>query len=78
MDRIKIQIGKDFHGNDTEEMFLDTEESYTIDDFIELLQAAKGRWGNQMIAIWDTNNDAISGLGSVCIDKKDGKICIVE
>lgn len=78
MDRIQIKDGKDFSGNDTEEMFLDTEELYTIGDFIELLQAAKGRWGNQKIAIWNTNEKVICGLGRICIDKEDGKICIVE
>lgn len=78
MDRVKVENGKDFNGNDTEEMFLDTDELYTIGDFIELLQAAKDKWGNQKIAIWNTNENVIGGLGSVCVDKEDGKICIVE
>lgn len=78
MGKIKIEAGKDFHGNDTEEMFLDKDEVYTISDFIELLQAAKEKWGNQKIAIWNTNENVICGLGSVCIDKNDGKICIVD
>lgn len=78
MGKIKIEAGKDFRGNDTEEMFLDKDGEYTISDFIELLQAAKEKWGNQKIAIWNTNENVICGLGSVCIDKNDGKICIVD
>lgn len=77
MGKIKIEAGKDFHGNDTEEMFMDKDGEYTVSDFIELLQAAKEKWGNQKIAIWDINTDIICGFGSVCVDKEDGKICIV-
>ncbi len=42
---IKEQDWVDFYGNNTKALYLEKEEQYTISEFIELLQAAKERFG---------------------------------
>ena len=48
---IKEQDWVDFYGNNTKAIYLEKEEQYTISEFIELLQAAKERFGDKTILI---------------------------
>ena len=48
---IKEQDWVDFYGNNTKALYLEKEGQYTISEFIELLQAAKERFGDKTILI---------------------------
>lgn len=59
---IKEQDWVDFYGNNTKALYLEKEGQYTISEFIELLQAAKERFGDKTISIHDMNADVICGF----------------
>ena len=71
---IKEQDWVDFYGNNTKALYLEKEGQYTISEFIELLQAAKERFGDKTILIHDMNDDIIGGFSHVYLNKDN--ICI--
>ena len=71
---IKEQDWTDFYGNNTKALYLDKEKQYTISEFIELLQAAKERFGDKRILIHDMNTDTIGGFSHIYLNKDD--VCI--
>ena len=71
---IKEQDWVDFYGNNTKALYLETEGQYTISEFIELLQAAKERFGDKTILIPDRNDDIIGGFSHVYLNEDN--ICI--
>ncbi len=71
---IKEQDWVDFYGNNTKALYLKKEEQYTISEFIELLQAAKERFGDKRILIHDMNTDTIGGFSHIYLNKDN--ICI--
>lgn len=71
---------KDFLNNDTKALYLDKEGQYTISEFIELLQAAKEKFGDKEILIHDMNGDCLYGFSKIYLYKGDNEksssICI--
>lgn len=65
---IKEQDWVDFYGNNTKALYLEKEEQYTISEFIELLQAAKERFGDKRILIHDMNSDTIGGFSHIYLN----------
>lgn len=53
---------KDYYGNETVALSLDKEGQYTISEFIELLQAAKDKFGDKKILIHDINDEILGGF----------------
>ena len=66
---IKEQDWVDFYGNNTKALYLEKEEQYTISEFIELLQAAKERFGDKRIWIHDMNSNTIGGVSHIYLNK---------
>lgn len=71
---IKEQDWVDFYGNNTKALYLEKEGQYTISEFIELLQAAKERFGDKTISIHDMNADVICGFSHIYLNEDN--ICI--
>ena len=71
---IKEQDWVDFYGNNTKALYLVKEGQYTISEFIELLQAAKERFGDKTISIHDMNADVICGFSHIYLNEDN--ICI--
>lgn len=71
---IKEQDWVDFYGNNTKALYLEKEGQYTISEFIELLQAAKERFGDKTILIHDMNDDIIFGFSYIYLNEDN--ICI--
>ena len=71
---IKEQDWVDFYGNNTKALYLETEGQYTISEFIELLQAAKERFGDKTTLIHDMNDDIICGFSHAYLNEDN--ICI--
>ena len=71
---IKEQDWVDFYGNNTKALYLEKEGQYTISEFIELLQAAKERFGDKIILIHDMNDGIISGFSHIYLNEDN--ICI--
>ena len=71
---IKEQDWVDFYGNNTKDLYLEKEGQYTISEFIELLQAAKEKFGDKTILIHDMNTNIIYGFSHVYLNKDN--ICI--
>ena len=67
MDDLKfvIEPWKDFDGGETEAMYIDMEELYTVSELIALLEKAKERWGDKKVLIHDMNNNIIGGFDTV-------------
>ena len=71
---IKEQDWVDFYGNNTKALYLEKEGQYTISEFIELLQAAKERFGDKIILIHDMNDGIIGGFSHIYLNEDN--ICI--
>ena len=71
---IKEQDWVDFYGNNTKALYLEKEGQYTISEFIELLQAAKERFGDKTISIHDMNADVICGFSHIYLNEDN--LCI--
>ena len=56
---------KDVDGTDTEALQLEVDGQYTISQFIELLEAAKEKWGDKKIYTHDSNSNIIGGFVEV-------------
>lgn len=71
---------KDFSDNDTKALYLEKEGQYTISEFIELLQAAKEKFGDKEILIYDMNDGCLYGFSHIYLNKgnneEDSAICI--
>lgn len=71
---------KDFLDNDTKALYLEKEGQYTISEFIELLQAAKEKFGDKEILIHDMNDGCLYGFSHIYLNKgnneEDSAICI--
>jgi hypothetical protein len=71
---------KDFLDNDTKALYLEKEGQYTISEFIELLQAAKEKFGDKEILIHDMNDGCLYGFSHIYFNKgnneEDSAICI--
>lgn len=71
---------KDFSDNDTKALYLEKEGQYTISEFIELLQAAKEKFGDKEILIHDMNDGCLYGFSHIYLNKgdneEDSAICI--
>ena len=71
---IKEQDWVDFYGNNTKALYLEKEGQYTISEFIELLQAAKERFGDKIILIHDMNDGIIGGFSHIYLNEDN--VCI--
>lgn len=71
---------KDILNNNTKALYLEKEGQYTISEFIEVLQAAKEKFGDKEILIHDMNSDCLYGFSKIYLNKGDNEksssICI--
>lgn len=58
----------DYYGNPTTALYLDKKGLYTISEFIELLEAAREKFGDKKMFIHDLNTNSLGGFSSVYLN----------